>query len=277
MGILIVTSYLIVGLSQVLLPSQLWSGLEAVQHHFFLSSKLSAWSDDRRLALSVSVQPNPSPRWRHAEFNAWATLKPSRRANGHENSKAAPPKLAVATLGTVNSALEEPASSRVYASAPQQAYRRFVLPLEQIIDEQCREAPTGDGIPAFQPGIGKNDVLRMLGMPTGTSGGYWPNTRAVFYELIPEQVSLGFLFDKRSERIRQTEASFTAEVDSKVVLLTLNGMLGCKLNSKIEQGLEQVRQGQSRQYSFSLHTLKGVIERQRGDRLYIGIWEADLH
>jgi hypothetical protein len=277
MGILIVTSYLIVGLSQVLLPSQLWSGLEAVQQHFFLSSKLSAWSDDLRLALKVSVQPDSSPRWRHAEFNAWATLMPSRRTNGYENSKAVPPKLAVATLGAVNSAVEEPASSRVYASAPQQAYRRFVLPLEQIIDEQCRDLPTGDGIPAFQPGIGKNDVLRMLGMPTGTSGGYWPNTRAVFYELIPEQVSLGFLFDKRSERIRQTEASFTAEVDSKVVLLTLNGMLGCKLNSQIEQGLEQVRQGQSRQYSFSLHTLKGVIERQRGDRLYIGIWEADLH
>ena len=277
MGILIITSYLIVGLSQILLPSQLWSGLEAVQHHFFVSSKLSAWSDDRRLALRVSVQPDASPRWRHAEFNAWATLMPSRRANGHENSKAPPPNLAIATLGAVNSAVEELASPRVYASAPQQAYRGFVLPLEQIIDEQCREVPSGDGIPAFQPGIGKNDVLRMLGMPTGTSGGYWPNTRAVFYELIPAQVSLGFLFDKRSERIRQTEASFTAEVDSKVVLLTLNGMLGCKLNDQIEQGLQQVRQGQSRQYSFSLHTLKGLIERQKGDRLYIGIWEADLH
>jgi len=84
MGILIITSYLIVGLSQVLLPSQLWSGLEAVQHHFFLSSKLSAWSDDRRLALKVSVQPDASPPWRHAEFNPWATLMPSRRSNGYE-------------------------------------------------------------------------------------------------------------------------------------------------------------------------------------------------
>ena len=117
----------------------------------------------------------------------------------------------------------------------------------------------------------------MLGVPTGTAQGYWPNTRAVFYELIPNQVSLGFLFDRQSERIRQTEASFTFGVDSQVVLLTLNGMLGCKLNEQIEQGLQQVRQGESRQYSFTLDSLKGVIERQKGDRLYIGIWEAGLH
>ena len=137
--------------------------------------------------------------------------------------------------------------------------------------------PTGDGIPAFQPGNVKTDVLRMLGSPTRTSQGYWRNTNAVVYDLIPNQVSLGFLFDKYSERIRQTEASFTDEVDSKIVLLTLNGMLGCKLNQQIEQGLEQVRQRKSQNYYFKLDELKGVIERQTSDRLYIGIWEEDLH
>ncbi|HAA28236.1 MAG TPA: hypothetical protein DCE56_11845 [Cyanobacteria bacterium UBA8553] len=146
-----------------------------------------------------------------------------------------------------------------------------------MIEEQCQEVPTGDGIPAFQPGNVKTDVLRMLGSPTRTSQGYWRNTNAVVYDLIPNQVSLGFLFDKYSERIRQTEASFTDEVDSKIVLLTLNGMLGCKLNQQIEQGLEQVRQRRSRNYYFKLDALKGVIERQKSDRLYIGIWEEDLH
>jgi hypothetical protein len=153
----------------------------------------------------------------------------------------------------------------------------FPPPLGEVIEEQCRDVPTGLGIPAFQPGIEKKDVIRMLGVPTGTSGGYWPNTRAVFYELIPERVSLGFLFDRHSERIRQTEASFTGGVDTKIVLLTLNGMLGCKLNEQIQQGLQKVQQGESQQYSFKLDTLKGLIERQEGDRLYIGIWEADLH
>ncbi|HEY9902340.1 MAG TPA: hypothetical protein V6D43_07915 [Candidatus Sericytochromatia bacterium] len=160
---------------------------------------------------------------------------------------------------------------------PASSFEVLPLPLGEVIEDQCRDVPSGVGIPGFQPGIAKNDVTRMLGTPTGTSQGYWPNTRAVFYELIPDRVSLGFLFDRRSERIRQTEASFTGEVDSKIVLLTLNGMLGCKLNDQIQQGLQQVQQGKFQQYSFRLDSLKGVIERQKGDRLYIGIWEADLH
>ncbi|MEW6497591.1 MAG: hypothetical protein AB1589_34575 [Cyanobacteriota bacterium] len=149
--------------------------------------------------------------------------------------------------------------------------------LGDLIERQCREFPRGIGVPAFQPGISKKDVLQMLGVPTRSSRGYWPNTRAVSYELIPDQVSLGFLFDKNSERIRQTEASFTSQVDSHLVVLTLNGMLGCKLNEEIQQGLQQVQQRVSRQYFFSLDSLKGVIEWQNGNRLYIGIWEAGLH
>lgn len=150
-------------------------------------------------------------------------------------------------------------------------------PLGEVIEEQCREAPTGNGIPGFQPGIMKNDVIRMLGTPTGTSSGYWQNTRAVYYELIPKQVSLGFLFDRRSQRIRQTEASFINGVDSRIVLMTLNGMLGCKLNQQIQQGLEKVQQRKFNNYYFKIKTLEGVITRQKDERLYIGIWEADLH
>ncbi|HEY9650474.1 MAG TPA: hypothetical protein V6C95_07415 [Coleofasciculaceae cyanobacterium] len=150
-------------------------------------------------------------------------------------------------------------------------------PLEEMLETQCQDIPSGVGIPAFQPGLAKTHVLQMLGTPTGIARGYWPNTRAVFYELIPNEVSLGFLFDRQTERIRQTEASFTAGTDPQTVLLTLNGMLGCQLNDQIEQGLQKVWQREARQYSFRLGSLEGVIERQRGDRLYIGIWEEDLH
>jgi hypothetical protein len=160
---------------------------------------------------------------------------------------------------------------------PSESFEVFPPPLGEIIENQCREVPDGVGIPAFQPGISKQDVLRILGDPSGTSRGYWTNTRAVFYELIPNQVSLGFLFDRYSERIRQTEASFTSGVDDQVVSLTLNGMLGCKLNEQIEQGLQKVRQGEYQKYFFKLDSFKGIIERQKSDRLYIGIWEADLH
>lgn len=203
MGFLIVTSYLIAGLSFVLLPPRLLNPLETIQQNFRLSAHPAGFSPQD------TGDSGPS-------------------------------------LGT-------------------------------LIERKCRNVPSGIGIPAFQPGIQKKDVLRMLGTPTKTSQGYWPNTRALSYELIPEEISLGFLFDKNSERIRQTEASFTSEVDIQLVVMTLNGMLGCKLNQEIQQGLQQVQQRVSRQYSFTLHSLKGVIEWQKGDRLYIGIWESGLH
>lgn len=163
------------------------------------------------------------------------------------------------------------------ATLPTKSPEEYERSLQRLIEQECRDFPTGTGIPAFQPGIAKKDVLQMLGAPTKMSRGYWPNTRAVSYELIPEQVSLGFLFDKHSERIRQTEASFTNEVDSQLVVVTLNGMLGCQLNEQIQRGLQQVQQRVAQQYFFNLGTLKGVIEWQEQDRLYIGIWEADLH
>lgn len=163
------------------------------------------------------------------------------------------------------------------STLPLESIDVFPPPLGDMIETRCREVPTGVGIPAFQPGITKEDVIRLLGTPSGTARGYWPNTRAVFYDLIPNQISLGFLFDRNSQRIRQTEASFTTDVESKTVLLTLNGMLGCKLNQQIQQGLEQVWQEQSGQFSFRLDYLEGVIERQQGGRIYIGIWEEDLH
>ena len=160
---------------------------------------------------------------------------------------------------------------------PLESLELFPPPLGELIQTQCQQVPNGIGIPAFQPGISKSDVLRMLGNPTGTARGYWPNTGAVYYELIPNQVSLGFLFDRQSERIRQTEASFTSGVDYETIVLTLNGMLGCKLNDQIQQGLAQVQQQKSQQFSFRLDYLKGVIEREKNGRIYIGIWEADLH
>lgn len=159
-------------------------------------------------------------------------------------------------------------------------------PLGEIADNSCHDLPTGVGIPGFRPGIHKNDVIRMLGVPARSSSGYWPNTRAVSYELIPEQVSLGFLFDKKSQKIRQTEASFASGVSDELVLPTFKAMLGCQMEERIQEGLQQVRQKKIRRFNFTLEKLKGVIEQEgrdsakpsaKGDRIYIGIWEADLH
>ena len=153
---------------------------------------------------------------------------------------------------------------------------RFPQP-PQIELDQCDQVPSGYGIPGFKPGIDKNQVLQMFGTPTGTETGYWPNTKAIFYHLIPNRVSVGFLFDQNSGKLRQTEAAFSQEVELETILTTLNSMSGCRLNPALEAGLKSVHNRQKKSYVFVIDSLKGIIERDQFDRIYIGIWEADLH
>lgn len=139
--------------------------------------------------------------------------------------------------------------------------------------------PQSGSIPAFAPGVQESYVKEELGRPTKTSKGVWKNTRAVLYEdYVPGQVDLGYLFDRTSGRLRQTEASFAPSVDRATISNTLGQMLNDNASSDIQQGLDAVYQRQSRRYKFtSSPNLKGVIERDNEDRIYVGVWESDLH
>ncbi len=129
----------------------------------------------------------------------------------------------------------------------------------------------------FPPGTSERTVRAALGNPKTNTRGIWGNTRAVIYELEPERITLGYLYDRNSEQIRQTEVAFAQSVEFEVMQATLQGMLGDRFSDEINNGLEQVRQRQTNSYSFNVGTLKGTIERNNRDRIYIGVWEADLH
>jgi serine/threonine-protein kinase len=107
------------------------------------------------------------------------------------------------------------------------------------------------------------------------------NTRALLYEdYIPGQVSLGYLYDPSSGRLRETEASFADSVELKTMSKTLNQMLNGNASEDIKRGLEAVYQGKSNRYRFVSgrdNSLKGSIERNEPGRVYIAVWEADLH
>jgi serine/threonine-protein kinase len=136
-------------------------------------------------------------------------------------------------------------------------------------------------IPGFAPGTQQSYVTEELGNPTKISTGVWPNTRAVLYEdFVPNQVSLGYLFDRSSRRLRQTEITFSPSVELKTMSGTLDKMLNGNVSADIKEGLESVYQRQSNRYTFVSgrdNSLKGVIERNERDRIYIAVWEADLH
>ncbi|MBD2058248.1 protein kinase [Oculatella sp. FACHB-28] len=132
-------------------------------------------------------------------------------------------------------------------------------------------------VPGFATGTSISEVQSLLGEPTRSRDGYWPNTRSDLYELVPNQVTLAYIYDKSTERIRQTEASFAQSVDPLMMRVTLNGMLNGRSTEEIDQALSQIRDRQRNDFSFTSGNLEGVIERNDSDRIYIGIWEEDLH
>jgi serine/threonine protein kinase, bacterial len=132
-------------------------------------------------------------------------------------------------------------------------------------------------VPAFPTGTARSTVEATLGKPAKDLRGAWRNTRAVTYTLVPNQIDLGYLFDRKSGELRQTEAAFAQSVDPEVMQTTLEGMLGGQATEEIKQGLQQIQQRQKDNVSFTQGGLKGQIVRQECDLIYISIWDANLH
>ncbi|MBD2774789.1 serine/threonine-protein kinase [Iningainema tapete] len=137
--------------------------------------------------------------------------------------------------------------------------------------------PIRQNVPAFPIGTPRSNVEATLGKPAKDSRGVWRNTRAISYNLVPNQIDLGYLFDRDSGQLRQTEAAFAQTVDIQVIQNTLNGMLGSEATEEIKQGLQQLQQRQIDNFTFTKGTVKGQIVRQDCDFIYISIWDADLH
>lgn len=136
---------------------------------------------------------------------------------------------------------------------------------------------TAAKIPGFPTGTSESEIKAALGEPTTTKKGYWGNTRSDLYEVIPDQVTLAYSYDRASNQVRQTEASFAPATDELLLRVTVNGMLGSQASAEIMAGLQRVYQRQSNQYSFQQGDLKGIVERNSRDRIYVAVWDADLH
>ncbi len=132
-------------------------------------------------------------------------------------------------------------------------------------------------IPGFPVGTAENQVIAALGTPTDTQAkGYWPNTRTALYEILPNRITLGYIYDRDSGQLVQTEGSFAQSVDDLVVRTALNGMLG-GADRDIMQGFLHVQQRRTNRFTFKKGSLEGTIERNNRDRIYIGVWDENLH
>jgi serine/threonine protein kinase, bacterial len=131
-------------------------------------------------------------------------------------------------------------------------------------------------VPAFPTGTSRSSVEETLGKKKDLRG-LWGNTRAVTYKVVPDKIDLGYLFDKKTGTLKQTEAAFASSVEPEVMQTTLNGLLNGEATAEIKQGLERVQQRQTDNFTFSKGGVKGQIVRQSCDFIYISIWDADLH
>ncbi len=160
-------------------------------------------------------------------------------------------------------------------STPKPKPTRTANPLPQKTEKPVTTNTSNTNFPVFPTGSSESDVKANLGQPTKVSKGLW-NTRAYLYKLQPD-VDLGLLFDRQSGKLRQTEASLAQSVGVNTMQNTLQRMLSGNINGDIQQGLQRVYQRQTNKYSFQTGNLKGEIERNREGRVYIAVWEADLH
>ncbi|MEB3340971.1 protein kinase [Okeania sp.] len=156
----------------------------------------------------------------------------------------------------------------------------LVLP-DNIPSDPIDNSKLEDSLPVIRglpPGTLESKVIELLGKPTKVEeDGYWPNTRAVIYDLLPNQITLGYIYDRDSLRLRQTELSVADNIDDRVVTVAFTNMLSLKITSDIKQGLQDVRKGKISRYKFKTGNLEGLIERNQENRVYIGVWEEDLH
>lgn len=133
-------------------------------------------------------------------------------------------------------------------------------------------------VPGFSPGTPESEVQAALGEPAErTASGVWPNTRTAIYRLVPGQIDLGYIYDRSTGNLRQSEASFAASSDLLQMQVTFNNMMDGRATGDMIDGLKQVYRRKANNYAFSRGNLKGVIERNAEDQVYIAVWEADLH
>ncbi|WP_019508148.1 serine/threonine-protein kinase [Pleurocapsa sp. PCC 7319] len=131
----------------------------------------------------------------------------------------------------------------------------------------------------FIPGTSEINILQALGEPVWRKPGFWANSIAWNYKnVVLEGIDLGYIFDSQTKKLRQAEVAVPPSTKFATVRSIFNSLLNTKpLTDDIEQGLQAVYQRQKATYNFTVGNLRGIIQRNHKDRIYMAVWEADFH
>jgi serine/threonine-protein kinase len=126
-------------------------------------------------------------------------------------------------------------------------------------------------------GTSERELIDRLGQPTSQNKSYGNNRVMFSYENInSDDVNLDYTLNKDTRKILETKASFDSSVDLSVMENTLNDFLAGNVSQSLQEALAEVYQGETDLRSFNLGNVKGMIQRNQKDRIYIAIWDANL-
>jgi len=88
---------------------------------------------------------------------------------------------------------------------------------------------------------------------------------------------LGYLSDKETGKIRQTEITFVESTKLETIHRAVNDLMNDHYSQEIEYQINQVFSRNQEVQEFTSGDLAGVIQRNYLNGIYIGIWDQDFH
>ena len=133
-------------------------------------------------------------------------------------------------------------------------------------------------IPASPVGKPRQQITSLLGKPTMESRGYWQNSRALLYQdVVPNKITLGYLTDVDTTDVRQAEITFSSSVDLTTIQQAAKQLLQEQYSAEVEKYINQIYFRTSNLQEFNVNNLKGVVQRNPQEHIYLGIWEQEFH
>ena len=252
------------------------TGITIALASFFLNKPLQ--TENTPIANNTELnQPNSVENYHIPNTPIPAETPKNPPKNIPKNIPKQSPKISITPTNTpIVTATPKPPEIQVQPSLPPD---KTIFPSDENKSPQNSETvktiPTT--IPGYPIGTSEKEIKAKLGEPTKTNKGLWPNTRTAIYDLEPNRITLGYIYDQNTGILRQTEVSFGQSVDRLQMQVTVNGMLGNSNSETILQELDKIHQRKSNQYVFRRGKVAGIIERNNSDRIYIAIWDTNLH
>lgn len=146
-----------------------------------------------------------------------------------------------------------------------------------IVKPDPKPVEVAGGIPSFPLGSNQEQIRQKLGEPSNQADGFWSNTVVWTYPNLADGLEIKYVFDTRTQQLRQSEAIFTPDTSLELMQITLKQLLGNQKAPGMNSVLESVYQKETNLRSFNLKQIKGMIRRNSLGKINIIISASDFH